>query len=126
MNGTVEDSTVWDGTAISECDDGVILPYNRLSTFGQCNNGAINITGWIMRVEKDSNSYNYSNNSLRVYRYYVSQLVVVVQHDMINNSIVCIHDDISDDESTIIGKISLTSDFAVCNASQNMNDTKGL
>ena len=110
--GSVGDSTVWKGTALSECNDNseITLTHNRFEygTLRQCNNGTI--TGQSMRVEDYSNS---SNESI-----YVSQLVVVVQPEMIGNDIVCIHDNGS--KSTEIGNISLISTVHVC----NINDTE--
>lgn len=111
VNGSVGDSTIiWKGTVFRECNDGVVLPHTRFSGENysiQCNKGDINITAW---STKDSNSFSYSNRSLLR-----SQLVALVQHDMIDNdnSIECIHEVNGSD--SIIGKIHLTSDSAVCN-----------
>ena len=83
MNGTLGDNTVWNGTAFSDCDKNeIVLIHNRFrdarGAVGQCNNGAI--LGQSMRVENNSFS---SNESL-----YVSQLVVVVQSEMIGANFV--------------------------------------
>ena len=114
VNGSVGDSTVWTGTALHDCDPSVILLHTlvKRAFVKECNKGAINIT---MKAENNTDSYDYSKNSL-----FRSQLVAVVQQDMIDNDIECIHDilNVTVAESTI-GSIHLTSETAVCNASHD-------
>jgi hypothetical protein len=81
VNGTVGDSTVWRGTAFSDCNiREITLLHNRFGnkegTTGTCRNG--DVTGWSMRVE----------GSL-----YVSQLEITVDPEMVGKSVVCAHDD---------------------------------
>lgn len=119
VNGSLGDSTVWQGTALSDCEDNneITLPHIRFEngTLRQCKNGSI--TGRSMRVD----DYNTSSN----YSLYVSQLVIVVQPEMIGKSIKCVHDDIS--EPTVkIGNISLLSPVTLdlCNVSNNNMGSK--
>ena len=80
INGGRGGTTVWKGTAFSDCDSNEISLLHRRfrdvnGTSGECNNGAI--TGRSMRVD----------GSL-----YVSQLKVTVKPEMIRMNIECVHD----------------------------------
>ncbi len=79
VQGGEGDSTVWQGTAFSGCNnDEITLIHNRFArgAFGECNDGAI--TGRSVRVES-----NFS---------YISQLEVVVTAEMVGKSIECNRD----------------------------------
>jgi hypothetical protein len=77
VHGGERDSTVWQGTAFSGCNNNEItLIHNRFAREGAsgiCNGGAI--TGRSVRVE--------SNIS------YISQLEVAITAEMVGKSIVC-------------------------------------
>ena len=79
VNGTSADSTVWRGTAFSDCE--IILLHNRFGnkpegTTRTCSNS--DITGWSVRIE----------GSL-----YVSQLEITIDLETVGKSVVCVHDD---------------------------------
>ena len=78
VNGTSGDSTVWRGTAFSDCE--IILLHNRFEneegTAGTCSNS--NITGRSVRVEGSR---------------YISQLEITIDPEMVGKSVVCLHDD---------------------------------
>ena len=98
--GSQGGSTVWKGSAFSsDCE--IILLHIRFwnGTSGVCNNG--DITGLSIDVI-DSESNNISNDS-----FYISQLVIVVQPEMIQEEVECIHDNGSVTESIGINNISI-------------------
>lgn len=81
VHGGESDSTVWQGTAFSGCNNNEItLIHNRFrraeGASGVCNNGAI--TGWSVRVERDS--------------FYISQLEVSITAEMVGKYIECNRD----------------------------------
>ena len=81
ISGGERDTTVWQGTAFSGCNnDEIALIHNRFGgvsgASGVCNSGAI--TGWSVRVENNSS--------------YISQLEVTVTAEMIGKNIVCNRD----------------------------------
>ena len=84
VNGEPGDSTVWEGTALGDCE--IILRHHRFrrptGTFGTCNDGAI-IGRSVSEVESNITSL----------RSYISQLEVAITADMIRMSIECTHDD---------------------------------
>ena len=84
VDGGRGDSTVWEGTALGDCE--IILLHHRFrrptGTFGMCNNGAI-IGQSVSEVEGNITSL----------RLYISQLEVAITADMIRMSIECTHDD---------------------------------
>lgn len=115
VNGDTRDSTLWQGSAFTDCNNNeIILLHNRFGkddgTIPNRCNGAMTVQS--MRVENNSISSNESQTL------YISQLVVVVQPEMIGTNIECNYEDINDTGSTNlnIGNISLTS--TLCNASQ--------
>ena len=78
VNGGARDTTVWEGTAFSECE--ISLLHLRFGESGgtvrTCNNGAI--TGRSVSFIRDTT--------------YISQLVVKITTEMIRRSIECTHD----------------------------------
>ena len=114
--GSLGDSTVWKGTAFSDCNGyEITLLHLRFwlenGTTEECNKGAI--TGRSMKVEPRD---NISNDSLYIY---VSQLMVVVQPEMIDSDIECFHDDIDPSKSSKVGNFSWILMSTWC----NVNDT---
>ena len=81
VSGGDKDTTVWQGTAFSGCNnDEITLIHNRFGRVrgasGVCNNGAI--TGWSVRVENNSS--------------FISQLEVTITAEMIGKNIICNRD----------------------------------
>ena len=78
MNGTPADSTVWRGTAFSDCENLITLLHNRFGneeSTTTCSNS--NITGRSVRVEESR---------------YISQLEITVDPETVGKSVVCVHD----------------------------------
>ena len=101
VHGKEGDTTVWQGTAFSGCNnDEITLIHNRFGgegASGMCNGGAI--TGWIVNVTMGDDS----NHSV-----YTSQLVVIVRSEMIGKSIKCIHDNGLHEIHDNVGSTNLT------------------
>ena len=80
VHGDEGDSTVWQGTAFSGCNnDEITLIHNRFGregASGVCNGGAI--SGRIVRVESNSS--------------YISQLKVAITAEMVGKNIICNRD----------------------------------
>ena len=117
MNGNIGGSTVWKGTAFSDCDlDEITLLHCRFgvvaNTSAQCNNGHITLTGWSTRVE---------NNS-----YYISQLEVMVEPASDNETMIimknvkCIHD--HNRTEMVVGSMTINTSVT-CMPSEILNDS---
>ena len=78
VNGTSAGSTVWRGTAFSDCE--ITLLHHRFGdeegTTRTCSNS--NITGRSVRIEGN---------------YYISQLEITIDPEMVGKIVDCVHDD---------------------------------
>ena len=103
VNGTSADSTVWRGTAFSDCEITLLhLRFeNKEGTSGTCSNR--NITTQSVRIK----------GSL-----YVSQLEITIDPETVGKSVVCAHDD--GRRSYTIGSYQISAGIAINKNSGNL------
>ena len=97
VNGTSGDSTVWRGTAFSDCE--IILLHNRFENeegTTTCSNS--NITGRSVRIEGSR---------------YISQLEITVDPETVGKSVACARDDGS--KSYTIGSYQISAGIIAIN-----------
>ena len=103
VNGTLAGSTVWRGTAFSDCE--IILLHNRFGdeegTTRTCSNS--DITGRSVRIEGN---------------HYISQLEITIDPETVGKSVVCAHDD--GRRSYTIGSYQISAGIAINKNSGNL------
>jgi hypothetical protein len=102
INGEKGDSTVWQGTAFTECDNNheITLQHNMFEgATTMCNNGVI--TGRSVNVTTGGNDSHH----------YTSQLDVIVRPGMIGKGIECLHD--NGTSASLVGSTNLTVNTSI-------------